>query len=139
MDISLAIKTGYFEALSYGLNIPIYDAFAIPANAVYPYVIIASIEVSERLPNGCEIYNANVTLDVVTGFASPTGMNLAWEISDSIKSIIRPSNGSDLNLNSNGWDIGETRLLGSNPIQLRTDNWWIYRNVLQFSHIVAPY
>jgi hypothetical protein len=139
MDISLAIKSGYFESLSYGLNIPVYDAFAIPTGVSYPYVIIAEVQVSERLPNGCEIYNANVTVDIVTGFSSPKGMNEAWNISEVVKSIIRPSNGEDINLNDKGWNVGETRLLGSNPNQFRTDNWWIYRNILQFSHIVAPY
>lgn len=138
MDVSLAIKSGYYQALVPEILVPVYDAFSIPANATYPYVIIASIEVSERLPNGCEIYNVVATLDVVTGFSSPTGMNEAWNISEDIKSIVRPSDGSDLDLSSYGWVIGETRLLGSNPVQLRTDNYFIYRNVLQFSHIIYP-
>lgn len=136
MDISLAIKTGYSQALSPEIGIPVYDAFAIPENAIYPYVIIADISVQERLPNGCKIYNASVTLDVVTGFNSPTGMNQAWEITEDIRAIIDPMDLQDLDIESNGWAIGETRLTGSNPIQLRTGNYWIYRNVLQFSHIV---
>ena len=138
MDISLAIKTGYFQALSPEIGIPVYDAFAIPENATYPYVIIADISVQERLPNGCKIYNASVTLDVVTGFNSPTGMNEAWNISESITDIINPNNMIDLDIHVVGWAIGETRLTGSNPIQLRTGNYWIYRNVLIFNHIVYP-
>jgi hypothetical protein len=136
MDISLALKTGYFQALTHEIGIPIYDAFAIPATAVYPYVIISNISVSERIPNGCKIYNATVTLDIVTGFSSPTGMSSAWNISELITDIINPMNLQDLDIEGNGWVIGETRLSGSNPIQLRTGNYWIYRNLLVFNHIV---
>lgn len=139
MDISLALKTGYFQALNPEIGIPIYDAFSVPSNAVYPYVIIADISAQERLPNGCKIYNATVTLDVVTGFNSPTGMNQVWEISEDIRAIIDPNDFSDLNITSYGWDIGETRLVGSNPVQLKTGTYWIYRSLLTFSHIVYPY
>lgn len=136
MDISLAIKTGYFQALSPEIGIPVYDAFAIPESATYPYVIISDISVSERLPNGSKIYNVVVTLDVVTGFTSPTGSNQSYEISGEIQEIVNPMDMSDLNIEENGWAIGETRLIGSNPIQLRSGAYWIYRNVLSFSHIV---
>ena len=138
MDISLALKTGYFYALNPEIGIPIYDAFAVKTDATYPYVIISDISVQERIPNGCKIYNATVTLDVVTGFSSPTGMNEAWNISEDITAIINPMSFADLNIEGNGWAIGETRLVGSNPIQLRTGNYWIYRNILVFSHIVYP-
>ena len=136
MDISLAIKTGYFQALSPEIGIPIYDS--VPNSAIYPYVIIASIIPSEKLPNGCLVYDCVVTLDLVTGSNSGTGMNSVWNISEQIRNIIRPLNGSDLDLTSYGWKIGETRGLPDNPIQFKTDNWWIYRNILTFSHIVFP-
>lgn len=138
MDISQAIKTGYFQALSPEIGIPVYDAFSVPESASYPYVIIASIVPSEKLPNGCLIYNCVVTLDVVTGFSSPKGMNEAWNISEDIRNIVRPRNGANLDLSSYGWNIGETRGLPDNPVQLRTGNYWIYRNILVFSHIVYP-
>lgn len=139
MDISLAIKTGYFQALNPEIGVSIYDAFAVPESATYPYVIISEISVQERIPNGCKIYNATVTLDVVTGFSSPTGMNQAWNITEDIVEIVNPMNLQDLDIEGNGWVIGETRLVGSNPIQLKTNNYWIYRNILVFSHIVYPF
>lgn len=138
MDISLALKTGYFQALNPEIGIPIYDAFSVPVSATYPYVIISDISVQERLPNGCKIYNATVTLDVVTGFTSPTGMNAAWNISEDITAIVNPMSLQDLDIEGNGWAIGETRLVSSNPVQLKTGTFWIYRNVLVFSHIVYP-
>ena len=137
MDISLALKTAYFQALNPEIGVPIYDAFSVPESASYPYVIISDISVQERIPNGCKIYNATVTLDVVTGFSSPTGMNTAWNISEDITDIVNPMDMEDL-VPGNGWNIGETRLVGSNPLQLRTGAYWIYRNVLVFSHIVNP-
>lgn len=139
MDISLAIKTGYFQALNPEIGVSIYDAFSVPESATYPYVIISEISVQERIPNGCKIYNATVTLDVVTGFSSPTGMNQAWNITEDIVSIVNPMNFQDLDIEGNGWVIGETRLVGSNPIQLKTNNYWIYRNILVFSHIAYPF
>lgn len=138
MDISLALKTGYFQALNPEIGIPIYDAFSVPVSATYPYVIISEISVQERIPNGCKIYNATVTLDVVTGFTSPTGMNAAWSISEDITDIVNPMDLADLVVDGYGWSIGETRLIGSNPVQLKTGTFWIYRNVLVFSHIVYP-
>ena len=122
MDISLAIKTGYFQSLL-DIDVPVYDAFAIPVSATYPYVIIANITVRERLPNGCKIYNADVTLDVVTGFDSPTGMDQAWGISEQIYEIINPNN-EDIDITELGWNVGETRLVSSVPNQFRTENYW---------------
>lgn len=138
MDISLAIKTTYFQALNGNVSAPIYEAFAIPENASYPYVIISSITASERLPNGCRIYNVETILDVVTGFASPKGSNDAFIITEQITDIIWPLDLVDLDATDYGWKIGETRLIGATPLQLRTDNYWIYRNLLTFSHIVYP-
>ena len=139
MDIQLAIKTAYFQALSDQIGVPIYDAFAIPSDATYPYLIIASITDRERLPRGCRIYNVDVQLDVVTGFSAPTGMNQAWIISDEIKNIIWPNDFSDIDARPLGYVIGETVYAGSNPLQLRTNNYWIYRNIITFSHIVYPF
>ena len=135
MDISLAIKTGYFEALSYGLNIPVYDAFAIPANAVYPYVIIASIEVNEEIDSKCKSFNATVTLDIVTGSASPTGMNQAYTISGAIEDIINPASRIPIPLTD--YEIGQTRS-SSQDNQIRTNNWWIYRVIKVYSHLIWP-
>lgn len=135
MDISLALKTGYFQALNPEIGIPIYDAFAVPSNAVYPYVIIASISPSEIINAKCKSWNATVTLDVVTGFNAPTGMNQAFEISEDIENIINPPSRTPIDLISYGYQIGQTRS-GSQPNQLKTGTYWIYRNIITFSHII---
>jgi hypothetical protein len=135
MDISLAIKSGYYEALSYGLNIPVYDAFAIPATVSYPYVIIAQIDVAEEVNSKCKSYDATVTLDIVTGFPNATGMTEAFQLSGLIEEIINPA--SRIAIPLQDYEIGQTRST-SQPIQLRTNNWWIYRVIKVYSHKLWP-
>lgn len=135
MDISLAIKSGYFQALSPSIGIPVYDAFAVPPGAVYPYVVISEISPVEIVNSKCKSYNVTVTLDVVTGFSSPVGMNQAFEISEDIENIINPPNRQYIDLTSNGYQIGQTRV-SAIPNQFRSNNYWIYRNIKTYSHII---
>ena len=137
MDISLALKTGYFQALNPEIGIPIYDAFSVPVSATYPYVIIASIDPVEELDSKCKSFDVSVTLDIVTGFSSPTGMNAAWNISEEIENIVNPPSRQPINLEPYGWEIGQTRS-SSVPIQLRTGNYWIYRCIKTFVHKIWP-
>lgn len=136
MDLSLALKTAYFQALDPEIGVSVYDAFSIPERVSYPYVIISSIDVNEIVNSGCKSYQATVTLDIVTGFSSPTGMNTAWIIGENIESIINPNSRINLDLSANGYQMGQTRLTGSTAIQLRTDNYYIYRNIRTYSHII---
>jgi hypothetical protein len=138
MDLSKALKAGYFQALYPEIGVPIYDAFSIPEMAPYPYVIISSITTSEIANTSCKKFNADVTLDIVTGFTRPTGMDQALDIAEDIEAIINPSNTVDININAYGWRIGNTNLATSDSVQLRTSEYWIYRNVRTYSHIVVP-
>jgi hypothetical protein len=138
MDLSKALKAGYFQALYPEIGVPIYDAFSIPEMAPYPYVIISSITTSEIANTSCKKFNADVTLDIVTGFTRPTGMDQAFDIAEDIEAIINPTNKVDINITAYGWNIGNTNLATSDSIQLRTSEYWIYRNVRTYSHIVVP-
>ena len=138
MDLSKALKAGYFQALYPEIGVPIYDAFSIPEMAPYPYVIISSITTSEIANTSCKKFNADVTLDIVTGFTRPTGMDQAFDIAEDIEAIINPTNKVDINITAYGWRIGNTNLATSDSIQLRTSEYWIYRNVRTYSHIVVP-
>jgi len=137
MDLSLALKTAYFQALSPEIGVSVYDAFAIPESVSYPYVIISSVDVTEDVNSGCKSWNATVTLDVVTGFGNPTGMNSAWEIGGLIEAIINPNSRASIDLSSGGYKCIQTRLSGSTAIQLRSDNYWIYRNIRSYSHLIC--
>jgi hypothetical protein len=138
MDLSKALKAGYFQALYPEIGVPIYDAFSIPEMAPYPYVIISSITTSEIANTSCKKFNADVTLDIVTGFTRPTGMDQAFDIAEDIEAIINPTNKVDINITAYGWKIGNTNLDTSDSVQLRTSEYWIYRNVRTYSHIVVP-
>jgi hypothetical protein len=138
MDLSKALKAGYFQALYPEIGVPIYDAFSIPEMAPYPYVIISSITTSEIANTSCKKFNADVTLDIVTGFTRPTGMDQAFDIAEDIEAIINPTNKVDINITPYGWKIGNTNLATSDGVQLRTSEYWIYRNVRTYSHIVVP-
>jgi hypothetical protein len=138
MDLSKALKAGYFQALYPEIGVPIYDAFSIPEMAGYPYVIISSITTSEITSSNCKKFNADVTLDIVTGFTRPTGMDQAFDIAQDIEDIINPMSNADININAYGWEIGTTNLASSDSVQLRTGEYWIYRNVRTYSHIVVP-
>ena len=137
MDLSLAIKTAYFQALNGNIGCPVYDAFSIPPTVTYPYVIIASIDVREIFEAGCKMWRADVLLDVVTGFSSPTGMNAAWNIADLIEAEINPDSRDNIDLTSSGYTCIMTRLASSTNVQLRTENYWIYRTLRTYSHIVC--
>lgn len=135
MGVDLAIKKAYFKALNNKLGgVPIYDAFAIPETVQYPYVIISQIDVREDLAASCKTWRCDVTLDVVTGFSSPTGMGKAYEIGDKIEKIINPNNRKAIDVE--GYKIGQTRLTGSTGLQLMTNNYWIYRNIRVYSHVI---
>lgn len=137
MDISLALQSGYFQALNPEIGIPIYNAFAVPESATYPYVIIASIDPIEELDSKCKSFDVTVTLDIVTGFTSQTGSTQAFNISEDIEAIINPSNRTQIDITSMGWQIGQTRS-SSTPIQLRTGTYYIYRVIKTFTHKVWP-
>lgn len=137
MDISLALKTGYFQALNPEIGIPIYDAFSVPVSATYPYVIIASIEPSEELDSKCKSFDVTVTLDIVTGFTSPTGMNAAFNISKDIEDIVNPNDRTQLDVTAYGWQIGQTRS-SSTTNQLFSGTHHIYRCIKTYTHKVWP-
>ena len=132
--LDLAINTAYYQALYTGLDVPVYQPFAIPETVNYPYVIISSIDIREDISQSCKLWRVDVTLDVVTGSPSPTGMNQAYEIGGEIEDIINPPSRESIPVE--GYVIGSTRLIGSTPLQLRTKDWWIYRNIRVYSHVV---
>lgn len=139
MDLSKALKAGYYQALYPEIGVPVYDAFSIPEMATYPYVIISTITTSEIVNTTCKKFNAEVTLDIVTGFTRPTGMDEAFDIAEDIDAIINPMSLVDIDINAYGWEIGNTNLAASDSVQLKTGEYWIYRNIRTYSHIVVPF
>lgn len=135
MELSKALRTGYFTALSGNISAPVYDAFAIPENVGYPYVLISSQNSVQRFIKGCKAYDVRIVLDVVTGNTDPIGMSDAEDISEEIENIV--NNGSDLDISANGYTIGNTYRIGDNQLNAKNDLFYIYRKILTYGHIIS--
>jgi len=136
MTIETAIGNAYFQALSPEIGYPVYRAFAVPESASFPYVIISTIDVNQVIPSGCKKWRVSVTLDIVTGFASPTGNTQANTIANLIENIINPDSMLDISIEL-PYTIGDTRNTLSKPLENKSDNYWIYRNLRTYQHTVC--
>jgi len=136
MTIETAIGNAYFKALSPEIGYPVYRAFAVPESASFPYVIISTIDVNQVIPSGCKKWRVSVTLDIVTGFASPTGNTQANTIANLIENIINPDSMLDISIEL-PYTIGDTRNTLSKPLENKSDNYWIYRNLRTYQHTVC--
>jgi len=136
MTVEKAIGDAYFQALSPEIGYNVYRAFSVPENASYPYVIITQIDVNQIIVSGCKKWSVNVTLDIVTGFKSPTGNGQANTIADLIEDIINPDSGIDISISS-PYVIGDTRNTLSRNLESRSDNFYIYRNIRTYQHTIG--
>ena len=136
MTIETAIGNAYFQALSPEIGYPVYRAFAVPESASFPYVIITTIDVNQVIPSGCKKWRVSVTLDIVTGFPSPTGNTQSNTIANLIENIINPDSMLDISIAS-PYSIGDTRNTLSRNLENKSDNSWIYRNLRTYQHTVC--
>ena len=136
MTVEQAVGNAYFQALSPEIGFPIYKAFAVPESASYPYVIITQIDANQIIVSTCKKWRVNVTLDIVTGFASPTGNAQANTIANLIENIINPYSAIDISI-ALPFTIGDTRNTLSRNLESRTDNYYIYRNIRTYQHTVS--
>lgn len=134
MELSLAIRIGYVSALS-GISAPVFDAFALPENTPYPYVLISSqTEVQREVTDG-KVYDATVQIDVVTGSQEPIGREDAEIIAAEIEDLINPDYAIDIDISAYGYDIGDTnRELGFSQSD-RNGIFYINRKIIIYRHI----
>lgn len=134
MELSLAIRIGYVSALS-GISAPVFDAFALPENTPYPYVLISSqTEVQREVTDG-KVYDATVQIDVVTGSQEPIGREDAEIIAAEIEDRINPDYAIDIDISAYGYGIGDTnRELGFNQSD-RNGIFYINRKIIIYRHI----
>lgn len=135
MELSKALRTGYYNALSGNISAPVYDAFATPEGLEYPYVLISSQNSVQRFIKGCKAYDVRIVLDVVTGSTDMIGMDDAEDISEEIENIV--NGGSDLDISANGYTIGNTYRIGDNNLTNKNDLFYIYRKILTYGHIIS--
>lgn len=134
MELSKAIRTGYYSALNGVISAPVYDAFAIPEQVQYPYVLVSNQTSVQRYLKTCKAYDVQIILDIVTGSTDTIGMSDAEDIAEEIENII---NVGDIDISANGYVIGNTFRVGDGHLTSKNDKYYIYRKLLTYSHIVS--
>lgn len=136
MELSLALRTGYFDNMNGVISAPMFDAFALPEDVSYPYVLVSSqTEVQREVTDG-KVYDVTSLFDIVTGSMDPIGRAQAEAIADEIEAIINPDDASDIDISAYGYSIGDTnREQGFDDWQ-RRGPLYIYRKLLRYRHII---
>lgn len=137
MELNKAIRTGYFTALSGVISVPVYDAFAVPEQANYPYVLVSSQTNMQRIVKRNKVYDATVVIDIVTGSQNPKGKAESENIAEEIENIITPDTYIDLNIEANGYKIGDTIKINDNYLMQKNDVHYVVRKIITFKHIIS--
>lgn len=135
MEVSLAVRIGYVSALDGNISAEVFDAFALPENTPYPYVLISSqTEVQREVTDG-KVYDVTVQIDVVTGSQEPIGRQQAEEIASEIENIINPDTYQDIDIATYGYRIADTnRELGFSQFD-RNGIFYINRKIIIYRHL----
>lgn len=136
MELSLAVRVGYFEALDGVISAPVFDAFALPENTTYPYVLLSSQTSVQRNVDICKVYDATVLVDIVTGSQDPIGRAQAETIAGEVEVIINPDNAADINIEINGYRIANTNREQDFDTSARNGIFYIYRKLLRYRHLI---
>lgn len=136
MELSKAVRTGYYTALSGVISAPVFDAFALPNNIDYPYVLISSQTSVQRSIKRCKVYDLSIVIDIVTGSPNVIGMSQAEDIAEEIENIINPDTFEDIDIRANGYKIGDTRRIADNQITTKNEVNYIFRKLITYSHII---
>lgn len=142
MELSKAIRTAYYTALNGNVTfnsnvVPVFDAFAIPDGVTYPYILLSSQTSVQGNLKRCKRYSASILIDIVTGSADPIGRSDAEDIAEQIEDIVNPDSFADLNLNVNGYDIGNTSRAGDSDLSDKNGIYYIFRKLITYDHIVT--
>ena len=140
MDISLSLRTAYYIALNGQITknavaLPIYDAYAIPENIKYPYILLSSQTESQRIVKRCKIFNVTLLIDIVTGSLDMIGREESENIAEQIDNIINPDTFVDLTMT--GYTIGNTNRGESYDTTDKNQNYYIYRKLIRYNHIIS--
>lgn len=136
MELSLAVRVGYFEALDGVISVPVFDAFALPENTTYPYVLLSSQTSVQRNVDICKVYDATVLVDIVTGSQDPIGRAQAETIAGEVEAIINPDDADDINIEINGYRIANTNREQDFDTSARNGIFYIYRKLLRYRHLI---
>lgn len=142
MELSKAIRTAYFTALDGNIIfdskvVPVFDAYALPDGIPYPYILLSSQTINQLSIKRCKRYNASILIDIVTGSTDPIGRSDAEDIAEQIEDIVNPDTFIDLNLTSDGYQLGNTTRESDNDLTGKNNIYYIYRKLLTYSFLAV--
>jgi len=142
MELSLAIREGVYEALSGnvifdGSPLKVYDAFAFPPTASYPYILLSSQNNSQRNTKFVRPQDAGIIVEVVWGDLQPVGFKKAEELMEQVQNIINPNDRTQLDITSKGYRIGDTINVGGPNLTAKNAAYYVYRKLATFNFIVS--
>lgn len=142
MELSKAVRTGYFSALDgnvfiEGSAVKLFDTYATPQDETeYPYIILSTQVDNQRQQKHCKIYSASILLDIVTASRHTFGREQAEDISEQIENIINPL-GQNLDITANGYTIGDTIRGEAFEFNDRSSVFYIYRKLIRYNHLIS--
>jgi hypothetical protein len=138
MELSTALRTGYFSALNgnvtyNGNPVKVYDTFALPEDAGYPYILLSSQTSQQRGIKTSKVYDATILIDIVTGEDRPIGRMPAEQIAEQVENIINTTN---IDITANGYAIGSTNRESDTDLGNKNDMYYIFRKLMSYRHII---
>lgn len=142
MELNKAIRTAYFAALNGNVTfnsnvVPVFDAYAIPDDVVYPYILLSSQTSIQLRIKRCKRYNSSILIDIVTGSTDPIGRSDSEDIAEQVEDIVNPDTYEDLDLSAYGYQLGNTFLDGDTDFTDKNNIYYIYRKLLTYSFLAV--
>lgn len=139
MEVSKAIRTGYYSTLNgnvsiNGQNVPIYDVFALPEGVSYPYILLSSQTSVQRVVKNCKVYNATIVIDIVTGDLNMIGRSQSEDIAEQVENLV---NTTDINITANGYKIGDTNRELDADDSNKNGQYYIFRKIMTYRHLIS--
>jgi len=141
MELSKAIRTAYFTALDGNITfnsnvVPVFDAYAVPDDIQYPYILLSSQTSNQLSIKRCKRYNASILIDIVTGSTDPIGRSDAEDIAEQVDAIVNPDTFIDPDLSAYGYQLGNTLRDGDNDLTDKNGLYYIYRKLLTYNFLI---
>ena len=137
-DPSNVYQKAYYDKLDKQISIlpsgkiiPVYDV--VPSNAVAPYIILSSINLTPIHNSEAFIYSATILLDIVTRFPSGGGKKQANDIANQVFGKV--SNG-DTFYSDDEWNIYTGSLNDSRIIESQSTDGYVVRKLVTFKNTI---
>lgn len=142
MELSKAVRTAYFSALdgniiSNSQVVPVFDAFALPDDIPYPYILLSSQTSNQLSIKKRKRYSSSILIDIVTGSTDIIGREEAEDIAEQIEAIINPDTFTDLDLSTYGYQLGNTNREGDNDLSDKNNIYYIFRKLLTYNMLIV--